>query len=243
VAVAPETLSADAPGLPMALAGGWSSFKGAEWRGMGRLPRCALGRAAARAGAGVPFIPGSGNTLQASAPVTLESLAGLLRGFRGKERRAPDGGRQRARVERGGSAQITPDLWKVVFDRVVGGVPVSGDRYVFYVGHGNLIAFGAPRWSAITADASPTLGAAEARGVLTTYMGIKGSDPVEVLEPGALTFVPMTADGTAPDSFSGAVWHGIQNGAGVADPSAGRRRARDLGRTRRRAHGNGAGTV
>ena len=210
VAVAPETLSADAPGLPMALAGGWSSFKALNGGAWDVYLDARSGAPQLVQGQGVPFIPGSGNTLQASAPVTLESLAGLLRGFAAKNAALLMADDKELVLNEAGSAQITPDLWKVVFDRVVGGVPVSGDRYVFYVGHGNLIAFGAPRWSAITADASPTLGAAEARGVLTTYMGIKGSDPVEVLEPGALTFVPMTADGTAPDSFSGAVGTGYR---------------------------------
>jgi glutaredoxin len=41
------------------------------------------------------------------------------------------------------SGQITPDLWQVQFDRTVSGVPVARDGYVFYVGHGNLISFGA----------------------------------------------------------------------------------------------------
>ena len=42
------------------------------------------------------------------------------------------------------------------------GVPVTGDRYVFSIGHGNLIAFGASRWSKVTGDTKPSISANEA---------------------------------------------------------------------------------
>ncbi len=161
-------------------------------------------------GQGIPFVPGSGNRLESAEPVTLESLAGSLRAFLAANASLLKADDAELTLVPDASGAITPDLFKVVFERTVAGVPVAGDRYIFFVGHGNLIAFGATRWSTITVSAVPSVPAAEARAILFSYMGLKDADKVETYDRGTLTFLPMAAAGTAVDSFEGAVGTGYE---------------------------------
>ena len=210
LAVSPAPMASDAVQIPTALRGGWSSFRALNGGGWDVYIDGRSGAPLLVQGQGIAFVPGSGNELRAAAPVTLGSLAGQLRTFMAKNAALTLADDRELALNEVGSGQLTPDLWKVVFDRVVEGVPVAGDRYIFYVGHGNLIAFGATRWSAITTGAAPKLSAADARAALSTYMGLKETDSAEIRDAGTLIFVPMAAPGAAVDTFDGAVGTGYR---------------------------------
>ena len=208
--VSTAPMLADDARVPAAARTAWGAFKtlnGPAWDvyldGRSGAPLLVQGQ-------GIPFIPGSGNALQSARPVTLDSLADALRVFAAKNASLLAADDKELVLNREGSGQITADLWQVEFDRVVSGVPVAGDRFVFYVGHGNLIAFGAPRWIAITTDTNPSIPAVEAQMFLANGMGLQGTEGVELYDRGTLTLVPMAARGTSPESFDGAVGTGYR---------------------------------
>src|SRR5262249_31318645 len=91
------------------------------------------------------------------------------------------------------------------------GVPVLGDRYLFAINNGNLVQFGAPRWTKITGSPFPDIDAAAARDRLQAYMGLTARDTVKVLEGGALQMLPVRVgegSGAVPGPYSGPVGSG-----------------------------------
>ena len=112
-------------------------------------------------------------------------------------------------LDRDASGQLTPDVWQVVFNRAIAGVPVVGERYVFTVGHGNLIAFGTPRWSRIDASPFPTIDAGEALGRLGSHMGLTPSDSYELVDKGTLQLVPLRTMSLVGGPYKGAVGAGF----------------------------------
>src|SRR4029450_11873413 len=135
-------------------------------------------------GEGTPGIRGSGNQLASTAAPTLDSIAASLGTFVRDNEPLFVADESELVLNREGSGELTPDLWQVVFDRKVGGVPVTGDGYVFSIGHGNLISFGSPRWSAVTASPVPTLDAGAAFVRLRTHLGLGKTEFVAMYEPG-----------------------------------------------------------
>jgi hypothetical protein len=103
------------------------------------------------------------------------------------------------------TAPLGPDTFQVVFSRAVGGVPVRGDRYVFVLGYGNLVAFGASRWTRIDANTLPTLSADLAADALAAYAGTRGE--VELLAAPHLELIPLPAQGGLGAGYTSAlVW-------------------------------------
>lgn len=102
------------------------------------------------------------------------------------------------------------DHWVVVFDRMVSGVPVEGERLILYVTHGNLVSFGASQWGRVQA-AKPSVAADAALAILENYMGLSGQDRVDVVESGRLIFVAApTAAGTAL-RYAGVPGEGVEH--------------------------------
>src|SRR5262245_56472477 len=163
VAVAAATVSASDASVPLAARSGWSAFAQAYGGSWDITLDARSGAPTLVQGVGIPFIPGSGNTLSAAQAPTLESIESSLRAFIGAHATLLHARDEELVLSKDGSGQITPDLWKVSFERTVAGVPVEGDRYIFYIGHGNLIAFGATRWSEIAKSAVPSITFEEAR--------------------------------------------------------------------------------
>jgi hypothetical protein len=93
------------------------------------------------------------------------------------------------------SGLLIDDVWQIVFNRLIAGVPVVGERYVFTIGHGKLISFGAPRWSRIDASPFPDLTAVEAQERLSVYMKLTADDEVAVVSTPTLEFMPLRAAG------------------------------------------------
>jgi subtilisin-like proprotein convertase family protein len=141
-------------------------------------------------GRGLAYVPGSGNSLS-GAPVTLDSLAVALRTFAGSNRGLLMADTSELVLNRAASGQIAPDVWQVVFDRSVAGVPVAGDRYLFAVSHGNLVQFGASRWSSVTTSPIPELDPVSARDRLYAYMGLTAKDTFKFGDGGTLQYIPM----------------------------------------------------
>ena len=162
-------------------------------------------------GEGIPWIPGDGNQLSVVAePTTLDSLADSLKTFVHDNAALLVADENELVLNREGSGELTPDLWQVVFDRTVGGVPVTGDGFIFSIGHGNLISFGSPRWSLVTASPVPTLDAGAAFTRLRTYLGLGKAEPVAMYENGTLAFTPMLASGSPGDEYTSALGAGYR---------------------------------
>jgi len=182
---------------------GWKAFgsdHGADWRvyldGRSAAPLWAEGR-------GIPWIAGSGNALKGGSPVTLESLEKSLRNFMAGRPLLFKTEDAELVLDREASGNPTPELSQIVFKRQVGGVPVAGDRYLFYIGHGNLIAFGASRWTPIAQSMVPLVGASEALAILYRYMGLSAADKASVLGPGNLVLMPMATDNAPRRPYQG----------------------------------------
>jgi hypothetical protein len=93
-------------------------------------------------------------------------------------------------LNRAGSAVVDKDHVILLFDRVVDGLPVEGNRVVLHVVRGNLVSFGADRWGALEHAPAATIDAATARQVLYTAMGLTGSDRVADLAAPVLVVSP-----------------------------------------------------
>ena len=208
--VSATALRIDAPAAPQGLRAVWESFRSAAGPGWELVVDARSGAPLLAQGEGVPWIPGTGNSLRSAAPVTLDSLEGTLRTYVAARPALFLAKDSELVLNREGSGQITPDLWQVVFDRAIGGVPVAGDSYVFYIGHGNLIAFGASRWTDVKAEPVPTIGSLEAMTRLVAYMSLTSFDTIEILDEGSLQFAPMASEAGPAIEWAGPVGQGYR---------------------------------
>src|SRR5262249_47635398 len=129
----PEILSVASLGPTDPLRSAWASFReanGSDWqvtldRRTG-APLLAQGR-------GIPWIGPPGAALPSASGVTVASLAASFRALVAArpELFAANEGEMALRLE--GSVPLTPEIWQIEFDHLVSGIPVTGDRYVFYV--------------------------------------------------------------------------------------------------------------
>ncbi len=190
------------------LRSGWEMFRGAH----GASWSIYLDR---RSGAPL-LVEGPGIPWQVGAGATIDSLASSIRGFMSGNRAlllADDG---ELVLDRDASVELMPDVWQIVFDRVVSGVPVAGEGYLFTIGHGSLISFGSPRWSRIDASPSPEIASEEAFARLSAYMGLTTTDVVNVLGKATLQFIPTRAAAPPSGSAAGPYAGRIGSGYGSA---------------------------
>ena len=111
------------------------------------------------------------------------------------------------------SGPLSPEVWQIAFNRESSGISVVGERYLFTIGYGNLVSFGAPRWSRIDANPVPELDPTEALLRLTAYMGLHGTDGVTLLDKGKLQLIPLRAEATPAVSggaYAGALGAGYR---------------------------------
>ena len=159
---------------------------------------------------GAPLlVEGQGIRFPVEAGASVESIGTGLRSFIAANRGLLKAEDDEMILDRDASGQLTPDVWQVVFNRAIAGVPVVGERYVFTVGHGNLIAFGTPRWSRIDASPFPTIDAGEALGRLTNHMGLAAADSYKLAEKAALQLIPLRAIGTVGGPYTGPIGAGF----------------------------------
>ena len=156
-------------------------------------------------GRGIAFVPGSGNSLPAGPPVTVDSLASLVRTFVGSNRSLLLADTSELRLNVSASGEIAPNVWQVVFDHVVAGVPVAGDHYQFAVSHGNLVQFGASRWSNVAVSPIPDLDQTVAQERLLAYMGVD-RDSIKFGDGGTLQYLPVRTGDTT--YYSGSMGNG-----------------------------------
>ncbi len=159
-------------------------------------------------GQGIPWIPGMGNKLKVPAVVTLDYLEYTLRQFMKDNFDIILAKDRELILNLDASMKLTPELWQIVFDRVVNGIPVADDQYIFHIGHGNLISFGATRWGRITASPSPSLPSDVALQNLLQYMGIDPYEAVDFLNTDELLYLPLAASGKSHDLYAGTAGEG-----------------------------------
>jgi hypothetical protein len=191
-AAALDAATMPAASLPSAARAGWDGFRavhGAEWA-------ISLDR---RSGAPL-LVEGKGIPWPVDAGATIDSIAATLRPFIAANRSLLLADDAELVLDRDASGPLIPDVWQIVFGRVVAGVPVAGERYLFTIGHGNLISFGSPRWSRIDVNPNPDIGEAAARARLATYMGLTEDDTVEDFERPRLQLIPLRAGALTPGS-------------------------------------------
>ena len=136
---------------------------------------------------GAPLLAaGNGIPWPVERGATVDSLAASLREFVAGHRALLLASDAELSVDHDASGALSPDVWQIVFARAIAGVPVVGERYVFTIGHGKLISFGAPRWSRIDVSPFPEIDATEARGRLSAYMGLTAGDDVQLVDKGSL---------------------------------------------------------
>jgi ABC-type transporter Mla subunit MlaD len=128
---------------------------------------------------------------------TVESLAQSLRAFVAANRSLLRASDDELVVNREGSGELLQDVWQIVFDRAIAGVPVSGERYLFTIGHGNLISFGTPRWSRIDANTVPAIDAGQAQARLVAYMGLGKTDAFDFIDKAKLALIALPGDDSA----------------------------------------------
>jgi hypothetical protein len=201
-AAALDVATMPAASLPSAARAGWDGFRaahGTDWS-------ISLDR---RSGAPL-LVEGEGIPWPIEAGATIDSIAATLRPFIAANRSLLLADDSELVLDRDASGLLQPEVWQIVFGRVVAGVPVAGERYLFTIGHGNLISFGSPRWSRIDVSANPDLDEAAVRARLTSYMGLSKDDRVEDFERPRLQFVPLRAGTLAPGSgyYRGAIGSG-----------------------------------
>jgi hypothetical protein len=153
---------------------------------------------------GAPLlVSGQGIAWPVGKGATIDSLGASLRPFIAENRALLLADDAELVLDRDASGELNPDVWQIVFGRAIGGVPVAGERYIFTVGHGNLIAFGASRWSRIDAKPVPDIDAAEARGRLTSYMKLNANDVVSDVTTPGLALVAFSAGSSSARDASG----------------------------------------
>ena len=209
-----QTASLDVSTAPVAalpanepLRGAWEGFRGKHGPSWSVYLDLRSGAPLLVEGQGIPWPIARG--------ATVETIAPSLRNFVAGNRTLLLADNAELVLDRDGSGALTPDVWQIAFRRVVAGVPVVGERYLFTIGHGKLIAFGAPRWSRIDANPIADIDQSEALVRLFTYMGLKPGDPVKIENKGVLQFIPLRAGGApagrAAGPYQGALGAGYQS--------------------------------
>jgi hypothetical protein len=205
-AAALDAATMPAESLPSAARTGWDGFRAAH----GAAWAIWIDR---RSGAPL-LVEGQGIPWPIKAGATIDSIAATLRTFMAAKRSLLMADDSELVLDRDASGLLQPDVWQIVFGRVVSGVPVAGERYQFTIGHGRLISFGSPRWSRIDVGAIPEFDEVAARARLTAYMGLTQDDAAEDVMRPRLQFIPLLAGPSkTPGSgyYSGAIGSGYSS--------------------------------
>ena len=191
--------------LAPAVRDGWTAFRlgaGGEWRGF--VDRQS-GRLESAEGAGIPWIPGRGNTLApARTPVDLAALERAARAFLPRVAGLMGVDPNELVLDRERSMQVAGHLWLVDFGLVRDGFPVEGAHVVFRVNNGNLVQLGVESLPAPDARVpAARLTREEALAALDAYVG--GFESFDrFVDDGSLRVLPVAAaPGTGPGAGSG----------------------------------------
>ncbi len=199
-----EAGAMETPGMA-AVVGEWDRFiseNGSQWHLM--LDR-RTGRPAVAEGAGIPWVPGEGNSLSrhdvrevlgASGQVNRNTVVRLAKQFIRQYPELFGVDVDDLDVAPGGTGEYGGYLWYVQLNRKVHGIPVERAYVVFRVNHGNLVQFGGEFTGAINVDPVPSISAGTARDILAGYLGGMTSQD-QWLDEGRLSILPMAPQGDA----------------------------------------------
>jgi PKD repeat protein len=191
---------------------GWVAFRlglTGEWKGF--VDR-RTGRIDYAEGAGIPWLPGRGNSLTSAdiaqhlrgrAKADLPALEGIARAFLPRVAHLLGIDSATLVLNPGRSGQPADPVWFVDFDVVRAGLPIDGARVVFRVNHGNLIQLGSENLPAAGAEVpAARITRAQAQAALAAYIG--GLQPDDtMIDPGSLHLVPVAiADNRFADGFA-----------------------------------------
>jgi hypothetical protein len=161
--------------LPSAVRAGWQGFlatAGGPWKAYADRR---TGRVDFAEGAGLPWVPGAGNSLEndsADSAVDLPALEKTARAFLPRIATAMGIDPATLSLSQGRSGQTDVHLWNVDFDVTLDRLPVEGARVVFRVNNGNLIQFGTENLPAPGSRVpSEKVSRKEALATLSAYVG------------------------------------------------------------------------
>jgi hypothetical protein len=137
------------------------------------------------------FVQGSGIAFPTGKDTTVDSLAASLRAFIAGNKALLLADDAELVLRREASGSLLEDVWQVVFERRVAGIPVDGETYTFTIGHGRLVSFGTPRWSRIDASPVPEISSTSAQERLAAYVGIKADGGIDIIGKPELRFIPL----------------------------------------------------
>ncbi|HWM91111.1 MAG TPA: hypothetical protein VN493_10115 [Thermoanaerobaculia bacterium] len=162
-------------GLEAGVRSGWEGFlRGTKDPWKGYLDR-RTGRVDSAEGAGIPWIPGAGNSLTApesSGTADLQDLEATARAFLSRASRMLGVDPAALVLSPQRSGQVAPHLWIVDFDVQREGTAVEGARVVFRVNNGNMIQFGTENLPSPGAPTPPQkLVREEALAILAAHVG------------------------------------------------------------------------
>ncbi len=211
---------------------GWASFLAADPGGWQGYVDKRTGYVHYAEGAGIPWVPGRGNSLRTAdvaahlAPggeINLATLDRIARGF--LARVAPMMGLDLASLvlNKGRSEHPSDYLWFVDYDVTRRGMPVEGARVFFRVNHGNMIQFGSENLPPVDA-AVPSINYSQeqARQALAIFLGGGNQGRDRFSDPGSLHLLPATINNASAELFEPgkgrglvAVWQLVFNRPGV----------------------------
>ncbi len=164
-------------------------------------------------GAGVPLLPGRGNSLthrdvglDVGAEARIDDLERLLRGFMAEHRALlridpADFVLDRQASQPYGDGNY---YWSVEFQQRKAGVPVDRAKVFFRINHGNIVQFGTDLVGDVVISTRPDLNKYEAQGIVLGLYDLTSADLAEIVEPGRLHVLPVLLPGERPgEAYSG----------------------------------------
>ncbi len=191
--------------MDSAMQNGWEAFRmgvTGEWQGdidkrSGRLEYAE--------GAGIPWVPGRGNSLGAESIVAysrdgqmdLAAMEAAARAFLPRVADLMGVDPAQLRLNQSRSGQPAAHVWFVDFDVVRDGLAIEGARVVFRVNNGNLIQFGSENLPPAEAKTpARRFTRAQARQALADYLG--GFEPGDkFVDRGSLHLLPVNVNDEA----------------------------------------------
>ncbi len=171
-------------------------------------------------GAGVPAIPGRGNSLSAASlglrPAEGISVGVVEKAVRGFLAAYPEVLRVNGfdlRLNRNTSIPYGKDnyLWTIELQQYHQGVPVEGANVFFRINHGNIVQFGANRVSEITIDATPAIAADKAFTAALAALTLE-AEISKMVNAGTLKIFPvMDVRESYGELYRGPVGQGYQH--------------------------------
>ncbi|HEX3129258.1 MAG TPA: hypothetical protein VH394_18130 [Thermoanaerobaculia bacterium] len=183
-----------AAGLPSEVRDEWQGFlatAGGPWKGY--VDR-RTGRIDYAEGAGLPWIAGAGNSLEAHGTPGLQDLEAIARSFLPRVATALGVDPDTLVLSKSRSGRTDSHLWNVDFDVVLDGMTVEGARVVLRINNGNLIQFGTENLPA--PGSRVPAGRVGRKEALATFAGYVGgmSAADQFLDGGTARLIPAVLE-------------------------------------------------